>query len=167
MKKNLLLTILFVAVVGVAGCGRNASANKKETLPGTMDYSTSVSMGTEDYSTYINTQSMTIINQLTTRMDSGLNVAKDSYPIQDELKNTETSLEIINDAINNLTVTNPPAVYADTRENVLRTMANAKSSLEAYQTALQKNDKDEIKTAINLMKSDASSLTAYIGLDYQ
>ena len=167
MKKNLLLTILFVAVVGVAGCGGNASVSKKETLPGTTDYSTSVSMGTEDYSTYINTQSMTIINQLTTRMDSGLNVTKDSYPIQDELKNTEASLEIINDAINNLTVTNPPAVYADTRENVLRTMANAKSSLEAYQAALQKNDKDEIKTAINLMKSDASSLTAYIGLDYQ
>ena len=167
MKRKNLLIILLVVSTGLVGCMKTGGTRTNTSTPGIADYSTSVSMGTEDYTTYINTQSMTIINQLTTRMDSGLNVTKDRYPLKDEIKNTEASMSIIDDAINNLTVTNPPAVYEDTRDNVLKTMANAKSSLEAYRNALQKKDMEEVKTAINLMKSDAASLTAYIGLDFQ
>ncbi len=166
MKKNILCMLLIGAIIFcVSGCNAPPTSSQIKD-DGEVEYSTSTVMSASDYSVYLSQQSMTIINQLQTHSLMSLKVVKGEYPYADELKNAKDSLEIVNVAINNFTVTNPPNAYADTREDVLRVMANTKSSLEAYIEALENKDSKAIETAVSLMNSDATSLTAFMNLNY-
>lgn len=159
----LLLSLSLVCVFSACSVKETSSQYKDN---GTVDYSTKHPMSATDYSTYINTEALTFYNQLTARMDMGLSVAKCIYPTEDELKNIEASMKVLEDTIENITVTNPPAVYKDTREDILRVMANGKSSLGTYKEAVEDGSVAKIEAAIQLMKNDAISVTAFIGLHY-
>lgn len=166
MKKNIIFMLLIGAIIFcLSGCNAPPTSSQIKD-DGEVEYSTSNPMSSSDYSVYIGQESMTIINQLQTHSLMSLKVQKGEYPYADELKNAKSSLVIVEDAITNLTVTNPPAKYANTREDILRVMANTKSSLEAYIEALENKDVTAIKTAVSLMNADATSLTAFMNLDY-
>lgn len=164
VKKIFLLLSLSAVYIFSACNTKDVSTQYKD--DGTVNYSTKHPMSATDYMTYINTEALTLYNQLMTRMDMGLNVANGIYPAEDELKNIDASMKVVDDTIENITVTNPPAVYKETREDILRVMANGKSSLEAYREAVKEENAEKIKVSIKLMKNDATSLTAFIGIHY-
>lgn len=167
------IKIWFAACVAIAlfclsGCQTDFSKPNIDTQiteSGIKVYQTDTALSPMEYTLAVNKEIDIALNILEGHMATGKMIADGDYPIQDELLNIASSLDVVQETIESVDSLTPPKEYTDERLSIVQKLTNAKKTLEVYQNYLTDNDLTHVTDAIELMEGDFASLkTAFNNL---
>lgn len=151
MRKKILFVLAVLAIVGCMGACSSHDAIQSKQSDG---YITDSRMNELDYKMFINEKLVNTQELIHTRMTVIQNIDNGEYPIKDEITNTDQAIKIIQDYINDISVTRPPQLREEKQTQIMQNLANAKATLETYLKALQSGDLEKAKNSATVMKSD-------------
>jgi hypothetical protein len=152
-KVQFFIVIIIAIIIAVFAAATIITSPVK-----TNKYQTEFPLTALEYTLSVNKEITLVLNLLETHMSNGRNVINGEYPVTDERDNVRHDIVMVKDAVNSVNVTYPAKQYADDREDILRRMVNAQSSLEAYEKCLTEGDMDGLGRIIDVMKSDFTAL---------
>ena len=154
MKKKLLLFFgVTLALITIFAACTPFDADRGEYWNGTR-------MDALNYSQYVNKELATVMNQLETRMANAELLKTNGLMVEDEIKYTEISLGLIDEAINTVEKVRPPEMYDDDREATLQCMRDARNSVSQYVQYLKSGNTDKLSDYISDMQLRFSALSA-------
>lgn len=156
--KRSLLAIMIITLFTVTGCEAIEPVK-----PDDGKYSTQTPMSAVEYSIYINKQIVVYTNQLTTRMTMARNAQSVTY--ENEISQTKQSIEIMQDVLDEVTVTLPSDGRAGDREELIKAMQTAIDHMEDYLTAVE--DNQDVSGFIGNFQNDFNALTGLANLYYE
>ena len=159
IKKIIILFLTIFAGVACAGCSTEIKPDTAEQgTYGTQNKNTAL-----EYSIYMNKQITNFANQLTTRLTMINNHEDSQY--ENEIELTEQSIEIMEDILEQVTVTNPSVNGEDDRESVILAMETSVEHMKDYRTALE--NQTSVKGFADEFQNDFNALTGLANLYYQ
>lgn len=159
MKVRTLLLVFLFSGVFCTGCDTIIKPDSAD--QGT--YATQTKTTALEYSIYMNKQITSFVNQLTTRMTMINNHQDSQY--ENEVELTEESIQIMEDILEQVTVTYPSETGEDDRESVILAMETAIEHMNNYKEALEKGE--SIKGYAEEFQNDFNALTGLANLYYQ
>lgn len=158
MKRVIPIFFLSISLLSTTGC-----TEIQPDEPGTGEYSTQTALSYPEYSMYMTKQITVYASQLTTRMGAVKN--SDTADREQELMLAEESLEIMQDVLDEVTVTRPATTADDDREATISAMETAVSHMEDYISALENQEATDAYADTFL--NDFNALTGLANLYYQ
>lgn len=143
----------------IAGC-----TEIKPDSPSNGEYATQNKNSSLEYSLYINKQITVFINQISTRMGVCRNISQ-GYKADNEVMLAKESVQIMQDALDEVTVTNPSSGSDDNRENTILSMQTALEHMKGYVDAVEHGFK--LDGYIKDFENDFNQLTGLANLYYQ
>ena len=162
MKKRIFIIGLCISsVLSVcSGCTiENGDGNK--------GYSTQNGLTAYEYSNMLGQEVNTILNQLTTRMSLGKLVADGTVSGKSESENTDFSIQVVKDCINEIKLLNPSTNAKNDSEEVIRLSEATLDALYEYKDSVEKENAEKIRENISILQSYFISLTATTNVVYQ
>lgn len=152
-----LFSALFLC--SVTGCATNIQPDSAQ--DGT--YSTQTPMTSLEYSIYMNKQITVFANQISTRLLMANNSTDRSYENEADL--SDESVKILEDVLDEVTVTKPAATSDDDREKTIQAMQTALEHMQAYAKAVR--DEKDVTKFKDDFQNDFNALTGLANLYYQ
>ena len=159
MKKNGVIAVCVISCLCASGC--NTEIKPDSTDAGT--YSTQTSMSSLEYSIYMNKQITVFTNQLSSRMVIAKNWSNTAY--ENERDMAEESLEIMNDALDEVVVTMPATNADDDRESTIEAMQTATDHMQQYIDAIDAGE--DVTAFSDVFNNDFNALTGLANLYYE
>ena len=158
MKKNIII-LLCLIMIGTCGC-----SEIKTDSPSAGEYATQNKISALEYGIYMNKQITVYINQISTRMGVCRNISK-GYKTDNETALAEESVNIMQDILDEVTVTNPSVSSDDDRKMTITAMETALEHMKGYAKAVE--DGKEVDGYIKDFENDFNQLTGLANLYYQ
>ena len=158
-KKSKIIAAGMIAIIGITGCSTQIQPDSKSA--GT--YSTQTPMSSLEYSIYMNKQITVFTNQLSSRMIMAKNAENSSYENEKDL--AEESLKVLQDTLDEVTVTKPAKTAEDDRETAIEAMQTAVDHMKQYVDAL--DDEKDVKAFADTFQNDFNALSGLANLYYQ
>lgn len=155
MKRFVLATLVLpVLCFCLFGCQSTNSSIPNNT------YNMNYGLDAMQYRLFLNKQSTTVLNQLSTHMILALRVTDATK--ESTLESAKSSLEAIKAVRHEVDIMFPPANYTETRTSVLRLYDSAISDMENMILALESTpvDADALSALVEQMQNDFVALTA-------
>lgn len=155
-KKAFLALMLTLTIISSSGC----QTEIKPADPKDGKYATQTSMTSLEYALYMNKQITVFTNQLSTRMA----VVANHKDVQssNESYMTQQSIEILQDTLDEVTVTKPSKEKDDSREAVMTAMETAIEHLKSYKSDLDEGK--DISGYADEFQNDFNELTGLANL---
>lgn len=157
MIKRVMLFMMLTFGTLCVGCSTEIKPDTAE--QGT--YATQTRTTALEYSIYMNKQITDFVNQLTTRMTMINNHGDSQY--ENEIELTEESITIMEDILEQVTVTNPAVTGEDDRESVILAMETAIEHMKNYKDAL--GNSETVKGYAEEFQNDFNALTGLANMD--
>ena len=113
-----------------------------------------------NYSLYTNKEISLVMNELEAHMANAMLVQNGDYPIEDEIANVTASIDLTKEAVKSVETLAPTNEYEDDRDEILRRLVNAQSTLEGYKKCLEDGDLSKLGQYADLMQGDFIALKA-------
>lgn len=162
MKQLIALSLALIMLCCVfSGC---QSSQQPATEP---TYNMSYGLDAMQYCLFLNKQSTTVLNQLSTHMVLALRVTNETK--DNALESARNSLTAIQDARYEVDIMCPPAEYANNRVNTLRLFDNAAADIKQMIAALECTpiDSAALSALVEQMQTDFAALTAAFNVYYK
>lgn len=160
MKKKLLLMVGLVFLL----CGCDSDMEIKPGSASDGKYATQTRTSSLEYSIFMNKQITVFTNQITARMSICKNMMQ-GFNADNELTLANQSLNIMQDALEEVTITYPSVEGEDDRETTILAMETAIDHMKGYVAALENNE--DVSGYIKDFENDFSQLTGLASLYYQ
>ena len=161
MKKNIGMKAILIGLSVLSLTGLTGCTEIKPDVPEDGKYSTQTAMSAVEYSIYMNKQITVYTNQLTTRM----NMARSNGTYENEVSQTEQSIKIMKDVLDEVKVTMPSKGRDDDRETVIEAMQTAINHMNSYLTDLENNQ--DVTGYAQIFQTDFNALTGLANLYYE
>lgn len=159
MKKMIVSAVLMMSIIGIAGCGEIKPDSPEDGRYATQNRESSI-----EYGLYMNKQITVFINQITTRRGICMSIDRGDKA-DNEAALAEESVRIMQDALDEVTVTYPSNTSDDDRENTIKAMSTALEHMKGYAKAVE--DGTSVSGYIKDFENDFNQLTGLANLYYQ
>ena len=143
-KRKIIGILAIIIALMLSGCSES-----KAPEPPKDTYSAEFAQSPMEYMIFIDKEIAPITNALTTEILLSRHVEQGSITKEKALESANSSLNTINECINEVDIMQPPLEYAETRDNVLSAMDQARADMEEYIAVL----KDEKSTSLSSLRS--------------
>lgn len=167
-KKVTAIALTTSLLFSLSGCGDNATTSKGNNAEMTT-YNMSAALDAPQYSSFINKQIDAVMNQLSSMMAIGKEVAGGDYLAESAISTAKQSISIIESAMKEVDIMIPPKQYEDTRTNTLKLMESSKNNIEKFIKELNEPslNREKIYSLCSAMSGDFTALSSEFNVYYE
>lgn len=158
-KRAKIASILMVLAIGIgfaSGCQTDNTSNTGNHSSDTsaIHYTTEANMNELDYKMFVGERLNDTQLLIHARLTVSNNIASKEFPIDEEIRNTESALQKIQKYIDEISVTRPPKERSEDQAQILQSLTDVHATMQTYLDYLKAGNITKAQDSVAVMKSD-------------